>query len=112
MSTCPSCGQPFPVVWKICPETNSVLVGGRNIRLTSAEMTILRRLLVMPGCIVERDTLIAVVSPKGEGRDASNTLSAFVGNLRRKLGHAPLAIRTHYGIGYSAVVVPHYPPKS
>jgi two-component system response regulator CpxR len=84
------------------PGSRSVRRQGQDVRLTSAEFTLLEALLRAAGRVVPREELSAVVL----GRRLSaydRAIDVHVSNLRKKLGPAPVGgerIKTVRGLGY------------
>lgn len=81
--------------------THRVTRGGKDLRLTRTEYTLLERLLSNAGRVVPRDVLILSVWGRRHGIE-TNTLDAFVRLLRLKIeseGRGKL-IHTVRGVGY------------
>ncbi|GMG83905.1 response regulator transcription factor [Paralimibaculum aggregatum] len=75
----------------------SVRAAGLPVSLTAHELKVLLTLMLQPGQVHGKADLAAAVYGYFEERD-SNTIEAFVGRLRRKLGAG--AIETVRGLGY------------
>lgn len=83
----------------VCPDTHTVSVDGREVRLALKEFELLCLLLRSPGQILTRDVLLNRIW--GYGFDGeSRTVDVHIGNLRRKLGEAGACIETVKGVGY------------
>jgi DNA-binding response OmpR family regulator len=81
--------------------THRVTRGGKDVRLTRTEYTLLERLLSNAGRVVPREMLILAVWGRQDGIE-DNTLDAFVRLLRNKIdgeGSGKL-IHTVRGVGY------------
>jgi two-component system, OmpR family, phosphate regulon response regulator PhoB len=85
--------------------TQSIIVGGEEISLTSLEFRILDALVTSPGQFMSRDNLLKQVW--GEKSDVrSRTVDVHVNRLREKLGSANQMIETRRNVGYR-----YNPPK-
>jgi DNA-binding response OmpR family regulator len=83
------------------PGTREVTVGGRRVDLTATEFDLLAALMRRPGLVFTREQLLSTVwgaAAYGQSR----TVDVHIAQLRAKLG-AESPIRTHRGVGYSAV---------
>jgi len=81
--------------------THAVARGGRELKLTRTEFSILECLAKSAGRVVSRDRLLDAVW--GDREVGSNNLEVFINFLRRKVdgpGHRRL-IQTERGLGYS-----------
>ncbi|HEX5421886.1 MAG TPA: response regulator transcription factor, partial [Gammaproteobacteria bacterium] len=83
------------------PARHRVLRGGREIRLSRREFSLLHFLIHRDGKIVPRETLIDAVWGYGSSIE-SNTLDAFIHLLRSKMDAPPhrKLIHTVRGVGY------------
>jgi len=86
---------------RLDPGRHGVSAGERTEALTPTEFRLLAALLARPGTVVRRGELVAAAWPDGALVNA-NTLDAYVGRLRRKLGALEVAerIETARGVGY------------
>lgn len=85
--------------------TQSTVVGGEEISLTSLEFRILDALVTNPGQFMSRDDLLKKVwGDKSDVR--SRTVDVHVNRLREKLGPANQLIETRRNVGYR-----YNPPK-
>ncbi|KAA1397275.1 response regulator transcription factor [Aeromicrobium ginsengisoli] len=83
------------------PGTRVVTVDGRGVDLTATEFDLLAALMRRPGIVFTREQLLSTVwgaAAYGQSR----TVDVHVAQLRAKLG-VDSPIRTHRGVGYSAV---------
>lgn len=83
------------------PGTREVTVDGRNVDLTATEFDLLAALMRRPGIVFSREQLLSTVwgaAAYGQSR----TVDVHIAQLRAKLGDES-PIRTHRGVGYSAV---------
>jgi DNA-binding response OmpR family regulator len=81
-------------------EARRVLLAGKEILLTSKELSIVEVLAAKRGAVVERDQLMeSVWGDVGDSTKAS--LEVLVGRIRRKLGASSRLLRTVRGIGYA-----------
>jgi DNA-binding response OmpR family regulator len=83
------------------PGAREVTVGGRRVELTATEFDLLAALMRRPGLVFTREQLLSTVwgaAAYGQSR----TVDVHVAQLRAKLGDES-PIRTHRGVGYSAV---------
>ena len=81
------------------PARHKVLVGNKDIDLTSIEFKLLRRLMQRRGRVQERDRLLNEVWGYESVID-TRTVDTHVRRLREKLGKAGGAIETVRGFGY------------
>src|SRR4051812_21456440 len=83
------------------PARHGVSAGGRTEPLTPTEYRLLAALVARPGVVVRRRELVAAAWPDGAIVN-ENTLDAYVGRLRRKLGALEVnqQIETARGVGY------------
>ncbi|MGK5642171.1 response regulator transcription factor [Streptomyces sp. URMC 126] len=83
------------------PATRTGARGGVPLEFTRTEFTLLELFLRNPGQVLPRDTIQQHVWGTDFGPE-SNSLSVYVGYLRRKLetGGAPRLLHTVHGIGY------------
>jgi len=88
---------------RLDPVTHRVVLDDRSVPLTPTEYRLLARLLTRPGEVVRRHSLVAAAWPDG-AMVQENTLDAYVGRIRRKLGElgSPGTITTVRGVGYRA----------
>ena len=83
------------------PGTREVTVEGRGVDLTATEFDLLAALMRRPGIVFTREQLLSTVwgaAAYGQSR----TVDVHIAQLRAKLGDES-PIRTHRGVGYSAV---------
>ena len=76
-------------------------VDGRRVDLTATEFDLLAALMRRPGLVFTREQLLSTVwgaAAYGQSR----TVDVHIAQLRAKLGDGS-PIRTHRGVGYSAV---------
>lgn len=83
------------------PTAHAARVGDRTEQLTPTEFRLLAALVARPGEVLRRRELVAAAWPDG-AIVHENTLDAYAGRLRRKLGalEAPQRIDTVRGVGY------------
>jgi two-component system response regulator MprA len=84
--------------------THEARRGNRPIMLTRTEFALLELLMRNPGQVVTREQIIDEVWGSDFGATSpSNTLSVYIGYLRRKTEVAgrPRLIRTIHGVGYT-----------
>lgn len=74
-------------------------VGERPLNLTRRELTVLEILATRPGRIVPKEELVEQLFSFDQ-EPSPNAVEQFVARLRRKLGDAPVEIRTMRGLGY------------
>lgn len=74
-------------------------VGERPLNLTRRELTVLEILAARPGRIVPKEELVEQLFSFDQ-QPSPNAVEQFVARLRRKLGDAPVEIRTMRGLGY------------
>ncbi|KUM26948.1 two-component system response regulator [Mesorhizobium loti] len=74
-------------------------VAGRSLNLTRRELTVLEILAIRPDRIVSKEELIEQLF-NFDQEPSPNAIEQFVARLRRKLGDAPIEIRTMRGLGY------------
>jgi two-component system response regulator MprA len=87
-------------VW-LDPAAHAARVGARTAQLTPTEFRLLAALVARQGEVLRRRELVAAAWPDG-AIVHENTLDAYAGRLRRKLGaiEAPQRIDTVRGVGY------------
>lgn len=90
-----------PVGLRLDPAAHAVRVGSRSQQLTPTEFRVLAALAARPREVLRRRELIAAAWPDGAVVH-ENTLDAYAGRLRRKLGvlGASQRIETVRGVGY------------
>jgi two-component system phosphate regulon response regulator PhoB len=81
------------------PVRHHVEVGGKPIRLTTAEFKLLTMLMKKPGRLLSRDMLLAGAWGY-ENLINTRTVDTHIRRLRRKLGKAARSIETVRGFGY------------
>lgn len=86
---------------RLDPAAHAARVGERIEQLTPTEFRLLAALVARPGEVVRRHELVSAAWPDG-AIVHDNTLDAYAGRLRRKLGllEAPQRIDTVRGVGY------------
>jgi two-component system OmpR family response regulator len=86
---------------RLDPAAHAARVGARTEPLTPTEFRLLAALAARPGEVLRRRELVAAAWPDG-AIVHENTLDAYAGRLRRKLGalEAPQRIDTVRGVGY------------
>jgi two-component system response regulator MprA len=94
-------GEQAPSGLRLDPAAHAARVGERLVELTPTEFRLLAALAGRPGDVVRRRSLIGAAWPDG-AIVHDNTLDAYVGRLRRKLGalESPQEIHTVRGVGY------------
>jgi two-component system response regulator MprA len=95
---------------RLDPDTREVRRGRRRIELTPIEFSLLELLLRNPGRVLERSAIFSAVWGFDFGA-TSNSLTVYIGNLRRKTeaGGEPRLIHTVRGVGY-VLREPRTPP--
>ena len=83
------------------PAARLVTVDGEPVDLTATEFDLLEALLRRPGMVFTREQLLSTVWGAA-AYGGSRTVDVHVAQVRAKLGDAS-PIRTHRGVGYSAV---------
>jgi len=86
---------------RLQPTARLVTVDGQPVDLTATEFDLLEALLRRPGMVFTREQLLATVWGAA-AYGGSRTVDVHVAQVRAKLGDAS-PIRTHRGVGYSAV---------
>jgi DNA-binding response OmpR family regulator len=86
---------------RLHPATRLVTVDGHPVDLTATEFDLLEALLRRPGMVFTREQLLSTVWGAA-AYGGSRTVDVHVAQVRAKLGAAS-PIRTHRGVGYSAV---------
>ena len=74
------------------------------VDLTRRELTVLEILALRPGRYVSKAELVEQLF-SFEQEPSANAVEQFVARLRRKLGSAPIEIRTERGLGYQLALV-------
>jgi len=103
-------GADRPIVYKhieVDPARRKVLVGGRDVELTTNEFQLLHVLLSNPGIVFSREALLNKVW-KDEAFVTSRSVDTLVKRLRRKIETNPAepsVILTVWGGGYKAADV-------
>ena len=89
------------IALRLDPAAHAARVGARSEQLTPTEFRLLAALAARPGEVLRRRELVAAAWPDG-AIVHENTLDAYAGRLRRKLGalEAPERIETVRGVGY------------
>jgi DNA-binding response OmpR family regulator len=86
---------------RLQPAARLVTVDGEPVELTATEFDLLEALLRRPGMVFTREQLLSTVWGAA-AYGGSRTVDVHVAQVRAKLGAAS-PIRTHRGVGYSAV---------
>jgi DNA-binding response OmpR family regulator len=86
---------------RLHPASRLVTVDGEPVELTATEFDLLEALLRRPGMVFTREQLLSTVWGAA-AYGGSRTVDVHVAQVRAKLGTAS-PIRTHRGVGYSAV---------
>jgi DNA-binding response OmpR family regulator len=86
---------------RLQPAARLVTVDGEPVELTATEFDLLEALLRRPGMVFTREQLLSTVWGAA-AYGGSRTVDVHVAQVRAKLGDAS-PIRTHRGVGYSAV---------
>ncbi|MCW2749097.1 MAG: DNA-binding response regulator [Aeromicrobium sp.] len=86
---------------RLQPAARRVTVDGESVELTATEFDLLEALLRRPGMVFTREQLLSTVWGAA-AYGGSRTVDVHVAQVRAKLGDAS-PIRTHRGVGYSAV---------
>ncbi len=85
------------------PEKHKVILNGVSLQLTHFEFMLLARLMVAPGRVYSRETLLEDIYPGGEVNVLDRTVDVHIKNLRQKIEKNPARpryIKTVRGIGY------------
>ncbi len=86
---------------RLHPAARLVTVDGEPVEFTATEFDLLEALLRRPGMVFTREQLLSTVWGAA-AYGGSRTVDVHVAQVRAKLGDAS-PIRTHRGVGYSAV---------